>query len=135
LSGARHLPAHIDTPFGRFRVDRTLLGACAGWIHRAGLIELQPELGLALQMLSRSEAEPTAEVSAQDDTELLHAGAKVGLRARYGLSEGLAFEPSAAALYFPSRIRYLAGSSQRTEIAAPWPVVGTVALGLVVLAP
>jgi hypothetical protein len=135
LSAARHLPVHIDTPFGRFRVDRTVFGACGGWIHRVGVVALEPELGLALQLLSRSEAEPTSEVSAQDDTERSHVGAEVGLRARYQLTESLALEPSAAALYFPSRIRYLAGSFQRTEIAAPWPIVGTVALGLVVVAP
>lgn len=133
ISGARHLPRHIDTTLGRFQVDRSLFGATLGWVTTLGIVEVEPELGLGGETLSRSDAEPTGDASARGDTRLWHLGGKIGVRARYPLSRNVALEPGSALLYFPGRFRFLAGD--RTELAAPWPVVGAFDVALVVLLP
>jgi hypothetical protein len=134
-SGARYLPAQLDSSFGSFSIGRTAFALAAGRSLVWGRLELEAEAALAVELLRRSGAHTTSDEAASPDHSLFRVGPALDLRGRYRLGEHLALEGVLGGCYFPSRVRFLAENPAATPLSQPWSGGVSGQLGIEVRAP
>jgi hypothetical protein len=130
LSATPNLPAHFQSEFGNFEVQRTQAELSLGAETVRGSWHLSIEGGPALELLRRRALHAQPGATARDSGSAVRAGPALILGARYQLSRRLALEMALAGAYFPQRIRYTLAPANDRLLGSPWLTTGTARLGL-----
>lgn len=129
-SASRYWPAAVESAFGEFELDRTLLSLSAGPALESGAFVFTPELGVASEWIRRSETAPDVGVAAEPDRTLHRVGGVFALRGRYLITLPVSIELAAGGAFFGREVRFHAGSPDTSRLATVPPLVLFAELGL-----
>jgi hypothetical protein len=117
---AAYLPARFSTALGEFEVGRTTAALTLGTRFDVANAQLEPELGVAGELLRRTSPRALAGVSARGATAWTRFGPLLGARLRVPLGAFTGLELSGFAAYFPREIRFVALSTAMRNLGQPW---------------
>jgi len=135
LLAVQYWPAEFETALGAFRVDRRAVGVSLGLLASTRPIELELELGSAVELLRRPASAPVAGVAARNDSQQLRLGVTTAARARYRIFSLAALELRLGGAYYPTPIRYVAGTPEISVLSQPWSWVLQAGVGIELRAP
>lgn len=130
LFGALFWPASIQSDFGTFRLNRTVVGASVGPVFSIGDFTFVPEAGVLVERLRRSETLPAQEVFANQAAPLHRGGAVVDLRLRYALVRPLSIEVVAGLAYLGRGVQFSVRNSNSHPLLDGASVMPFAQLGL-----
>jgi hypothetical protein len=126
-------PSDFVTSLGEFSLGRTRLDLTLSYSWDFAALSIEPELGVALELLRREATRAAASVQSTDAASFVRAGPLGRLRLRYALSRLLGLELAANLAYFPRQIRFVAQEEASRELAAPVLLSVGAELGLYIL--
>lgn len=135
LTAARYFPASFHTALGDLELVRTSFALGIGWSFELSGFRVEPELGLASELLQRSGADPVPGVLESAENSYWRAGPFAALRVRYPLFASVSLELAGSTAYMPRRVRFVAHSSETTQLAEVSRLLLGARLGLEIMFP
>jgi hypothetical protein len=126
-------PSELVTSAGEFSLGRTRFDLTASYTQDLAAFSVEPELGVALELLQREVTRAAPAVASTDDATFVRVGPLGRLRLRYALSRLLGLELAGNLAYFPREIRFVAEGATTQELAVPLHFSAGAELGLYIL--
>ena len=125
LGAAWYAPAHFDSAFGTFQIERETLSLSGARRWTRGVFSVEAALGVSGELLRRTGASPGVSVEARGGSSVTRLGAFALARGSLAITSQIAIIVAPGIAWFPRHVQYVAAAQESFELTAPWPIVGT----------